>query len=75
MRTVFLLCGAEFKICDVASQKGDLANDGNFKLNILFCNMRSDLGESVESQTCDIFSFLFDWKSSLGEVHLAKNPT
>ena len=33
------------------------------------------LGESVRSQTCDFFSFLYWLKSSLGEVHFDENPT
>ncbi len=39
--------------------------------------MWCDLGESVGSRTCDIFSFLISiWlKSSLGEVHFPENPT
>ena len=37
--------------------------------------MWCDLGESVGSRACDIFSFLFDWSPHLGEVHFAENPT
>ena len=39
-------------------------------ITILWC----DLGKSVWSQTCDIFSFLFDWSAHLDRYILLKNP-
>ncbi len=38
--------------------------------NIIWCN----LGESVGTRTCDIFSFLFDWSAHLEKYILLKSP-
>ncbi len=49
-----------------------LAYRDNF--NVYNVYMWYDVGKSVLSRTCDIFSFLFDWSSHLERYILLKTP-
>ena len=48
-----------------------MIRDTPFLCNCMY-NMWCDLGESVGSRTCDIFSFLFDWSAHLKRYILLK---
>ncbi len=42
--------------------------------NLLISHMWCDLGKSVGTRTCDIFSFLFNWSAHLERYLLLKTP-